>query len=378
MQIECFFSAPGRDIPLTDHDRARPFLIAPETPHPSLVLGDYLDAVIAFLLDDHCANLLEGLRGLGEPHSPLGEKDTLIIRTEKHGALYHIASASCRRYQEKESGRLALTTAVAPASRDRLTREFYLLRTLSPRAPESLPRVFTIADRQSSAPHEVIFSIMSGQWLEGYHEWHLSGDGQGSERVLLWDYALGHHFLDQPGEIELIRNAALILTRLYDLQSGSQVYPWHHGAGDFIASDENSGGVQVRLITVRGHGPLLEYPPEAGIFPPLFSFFLHIALRLRLDRLDGTGRVAWFGDHVLAGAIAGFFDGLVGRPVEQREILEILSGFSAEELQTVYGPLLDIYQQENPEDAAVIAENLERHCHSLSRALGDFSLPEDG
>jgi len=65
----------------------------------------------------------------------------------------------------------------------------------------------------------------------------------------------------------------------------------------------------VRLITVRGYQPLMSVgddPSEKWI--PLMHFFLNLSIRMRLDRLDGTGDLVWAEPDCLHGVVSGFLE----------------------------------------------------------------------
>ena len=377
METKYFFSAPGQDIPVTDSARAQPFLVAPDTPHPFLRLGDYLDAITAFLLDKGGRVLATGLGNRADPGELQGIRE-LIIRTEKHGALYHIASAECRFARGR--AKLALTSAVTRENRTRLTREFTLLRQLYPKTPDALPAVYSLGDHTGPNRNgeRAVFTIMLGQWLDDFHEWHLARAEDHTSRVRLWDYDRGYCFFDTSEETSLVRQAAAILTRHYDLESGCQIYPWHHAAGDFVVSGRKQG-VLVRLITVRDYAPILSFPADAGPLPGLIAFFLHLTLRMRLDRMDGVGAPAWLAGHVVPATIAGFFAGLkeVLTEPSPAEVLDILKIFSIDELQQGCGPLLALYQEKDHEDAALIRSRLADHCCRVRAGLKGFFLKND-
>jgi hypothetical protein len=107
--------------------------------------------------------------------------------------------------------------------------------------------------------------------------------------------------------------ATMILTACYDPITSFQIFPWHHAAGDFVVRLEEKG-VTVRLITVRDYVPLVDWAAEPdderSLLDALVVFFLHLSIRMRLDRLDGVKEVAWASDRCLAPIIDGFFMGL--------------------------------------------------------------------
>ncbi len=111
------------------------------------------------------------------------------------------------------------------------------------------------------------------------------------------------------------------MTSYYDLPTFSQIYPWHLAAGDFIvrlAGDR----VEVRLVAARQYGSLIG-PPDLPPEEALLFFLLNLTLRLRLDRLNGVGDLAWADDGCLQPAFDGFFRALA----EKEQMGEIARGF---------------------------------------------------
>ena len=382
MRFKYLFSAPGHDVPVSNEDRARPFLMAPATPHPFLSLGDYLDALTAFLSRDRGAALLAVLNNrMVDRPATLSDLQPLLVRTEKHGALYHIASVEC--LLPNRSVKLAITTAVTEENRRRLTREYSLLNRLHDNTRDpALPEIFCVTDQTIAANGDTAtLTMMLGEWFDDYHEWHISREANGTPQIRLWDMKTGYRFLDKREQAALLQQVAAILTRHYDPESGSQIYPWHHAAGDFVVCG-SPNALHVKLITTRDYEPLLYYPPAAGLLPGLLSFFLHLTIRMRLDRLDGVGEPVWLDDFSLPATIAGFAEELHKKnhpAIDPDDTLELLKEFSREELLTGCEPLLALYEQEDAEDTELIRANLKNHCRLLQKCLqGITADPQQG
>ncbi|MGC8490512.1 MAG: hypothetical protein ACP5SH_02130, partial [Syntrophobacteraceae bacterium] len=106
----------------------------------------------------------------------------------------------------------------------------------------------------------------------------------------------------------LYARAAKILTSYLDPESFSQIYPWHHAAGDFII-DANQDPPSLKLITVRGYRPLLSRESDShDKMLGALHFFVNLCIRMRIDRLDGVGELAWAGADCLPGIVSGFRD----------------------------------------------------------------------
>ena len=84
MIFEYRFSSPEGDIPLSSEDLNKPFKITLQKEHPVLTLGDYFRVLQEFILVHNREYLTDLMGATGI--------EKLIIRSEKHGALYHIAS----------------------------------------------------------------------------------------------------------------------------------------------------------------------------------------------------------------------------------------------------------------------------------------------
>ncbi len=285
--------------------------------------GRYFDGLEAFVTHEPTRSTLAGLGG--------GEPETVLLRAEKHGALYHPASLTLA-----VGGReikLCVNVAATPEARAMLEMEAGLLAGLRDNfTPEFLPAPYAFAEHDGLA-------FLLEDWFAGYHEFHQDGTGQ----VSLWDYDAGARTLSSAQARELYRQAAAILTRYYHVSTGASIGPWHHAAGDFVARVDGEG-VSARLITVRGYGASRDFS-AAGELAEKFaalSFFTNLTMRLRLDRVEGVGELVVAGPEVAEAAVEGFLDGLRVlelEPERRAGLLEFLGAFSAEELARAAGGL---------------------------------------
>jgi hypothetical protein len=212
-------------------------------------------------------------------------------------------------------------------------------------------------------------------WFEDFHEWHLCFDQEKSLRVRLWDLKGGYSFLDEAQIRGLFREIAAILTMYYDTTGFRQIYPWHHAAGDFVMHPGDPP--EVRLTTVRRYEPIMSFPGgENDYFISAAYLLLNLSVRMRLDRLDGTGKAVWGGAFSVEAAVEGFFKALRimeqetrVRPGMAEELLTVLRSMNKDEISRLYGPLLDIYSGEDPEDFELISSHLEEHAEDLMRAI---------
>ena len=378
MRFRFFLSDQHGDIELSEDDLAQPFLTSPSERHPFLTLGDYFGALQQFITP----NIATVLRAIQTPAYAAGDIDEIIIRSEKHGAFYHIASVSLSNLPDER--RFAVTSALSGSARASLAEEIRILRQLAEMNHEFLPEMYchdTVFRESVSGAAE--FLMVLGEWLSGFHEWHAGRVPETGEcRIQLWDYENGYRFLDDGDSFELLEQAAYILTCFYDQASYRQIYPWHHGAGDFIAKC-GSGSISVRLITARQYEPLVgfDHYEEADSLVALIHFLLNLILRMRLDRLDGVYEPVWLGRYAVRAAIAGFFRGMAAcrennRPVAVpgEDFLALMQSFDGREILEMYSSLMEIYADEDQDDFNLIREKIAAHSEEIYRELQDFSL----
>ena len=383
MHFQFFLSDPHGDIKLSPEDIAQPFLINASEKHAFLTLKDYFGALQKFITTNDGNFLLSALKKQNPQKTDgLAGISNILICSEKHGAFYHIARIVLIGREQKS--RFAVTTALSDSAKLSLKEEFILLQQLTGMNPDFLPEVYCseIVTWQTDSGADS-FCMVLGEWLDGYHEWHVSIDpASNKQKIQLWDYENGYRFLSETESYELLRQAAYILTRYYDPASFFQIYPWHHGAGDFVVKAETEA-ISVKLITARQYEPLVHFDgeKEADRLVAAIHYLLNLALRIRLDRCDGVGEPAWFDKFAVHAAVAGFFDALAGTRNEDRltigpvgEFLEIMQSFDAREIHDMYESLLEIYVEEDQDDFRLIQEKLADHASELHQTLQVFSL----
>ncbi|MBU1904993.1 MAG: hypothetical protein KJ573_15555, partial [Proteobacteria bacterium] len=91
MTIEYLFSAPKEDIPAGLDELSLPFKITPSEQHPFLTLGDYFEAIKRFILIDQGKPLVRILKESFSNRIDFNTIERILIRSEKHGVLYHLA-----------------------------------------------------------------------------------------------------------------------------------------------------------------------------------------------------------------------------------------------------------------------------------------------
>jgi hypothetical protein len=154
--------------------------------------------------------------------------------------------------------------------------------------------------------------MLLGTWLEGYYEFHLAESTvPGELTVVVWDTDRGHWDLTPHQQGLLVRKAAEILTYAYHPLTFEAILDWHHAAGDFVVRPL-ADGIDVKLITVRNYAPLVitEAADVEAVLDAMVAFVVGMSLRLRLDRLEGVGRLACYPRSVISAVWTGFCEGL--------------------------------------------------------------------
>ncbi|EFL49658.1 conserved hypothetical protein [Solidesulfovibrio fructosivorans JJ]] len=323
-----------------------------------LTYGAYFEALEAFVSGEGFAPLMRALVASGRPEG-LAEAKAVVLRAEKHGALYHPASCTVR--FDGDAAKFCLNVAASEMGRGCLEVEAGLLETLRGRfTPEFLPCPYAYGKVGA-------LGLLLEEWFGGYHEFHQDGSG----RVRLWDFDAGERLLTAGEAAALYGEAARILTRYYDTETGASIGPWHHGAGDFVARIAD-GAVSARLITVRGYGasrPFTEAGPMAERLAGL-SFFANMTMRARLDRVNGVGDLVLADTAVVPSIVAGFATALGERPDSGDAglgLLDFLGSFSAEELAGAGAQLMETCP---PEERELLAVAWPEHAEALVAGLG--------
>jgi hypothetical protein len=370
--VRMLATTPTGDVPIGAGAGGRP-LPGDSRPGLTLTYGAYLECVRRFLLRRSGAKLAAALSAhLGRPVASK-EIERIDIRSEKHGAFYHVARVDVHLVGAAVS--LAVNVATSELARTTLAQEYRLLRRLARRLPSSpLPRVYCQGRIRDGSRHgePLELRLAVGEWFTDYHEFHLGRlGGTGRVRLLLWDFATGYRALDDLQTSSLYRQAARILADYYDWSSFRQIYPWHHGAGDFVARVDGDE-VGLRLITVRGYTPVVGYRTRkmAGKMLALLLFFVHLTLQMRLDRIDGVGELTWAEGTILEDVTKGFLEAVSekrGAP-SPPALHEILCVFSKDEWRQLLAEALRVYTF-SPEELTLIHRHRDMHVQQLRQSL---------
>lgn len=371
-----FIAFPGSTVELDSHHAGLPLPQGPDQEAPLLFYGPYLEGIAAFLQRDEYRALFTAHARCFGVSLPPGELREVSLISEKHGAFYNVARVRLLLSSGEVS--FAVSTAASEAQKAAMARETAALKALEGQAPEGLiPRVLCEGEAPYAAGNEPARSLglFMAEWYEGFHEFHLAAaHPHDATRIALWDGQPTRHFLRVTEAAQLYRAAARLLTLCYEWRTGRQIYPWHHAAGDFVARTDR-GPVDVRLITVRDYRRLV--PDDGAGRNPLLDlihFFANLTVRMRLDRLDGTGPLAWGDIPCVEACLTGFLEGCSGQHAaspsfpDAPDILDLLKSFDASDLLDLLGAVLPDGLIE-PDEEHYLIQHLVGHVHELAEAL---------
>jgi hypothetical protein len=307
-EIQFFLPSPNGHVPLDDSTSHVPLRLTRQgvmlPGDLTLNYGQYFKGIADVIANNGYASLVQATaRQLGR-NIFLSDIDRILIYAEKHGSDYHPA-----RIEVVLAGAIAtfaMNVAVTERGKDRLGPEYEVLQGLNKKYDfHYLPRAYFHGKALRPA-----LPMFLADWFEGYHEFHLSVDRKnGSQRVILWDTDRGNVYLSDAQVREIYRQASMILTLYYDVETFEQIFPWHHAAGDFVVRVDGKS-VDVKLITARQYASMFGCCDGVSAHEALLFLLLNLSLRMRLDRLDGVGPVAWADEGCVDATIEGFTEGV--------------------------------------------------------------------
>jgi len=346
--------------------------------------GDYFCAVRDFLQQEDFKLILAALSQHLRRDVALDALQEIRIVLAKHGEFYH--PARIETILPEAAIPLVLNVAVSDAGKSCIQREYRILKKLNAEIPFAfLPKAYG-QGYVSAQDTGLEAGMFLGEWFDGYGEFHLARDpADGKFKIVVWDSAHGNFFLTTDQTRELYCQAAKILACYYNPVTFEQIDSWHHAAGDFVVKCEDEK-VDVKLITARQYRPM--FADDSGIeskgpdivmmLEALLVFFLNLAIRMRLDRLDGVGEIVW-SDRVVPGpTIQGFLEALALKPPIRFLAEPLADLFRQHLLACSRMDLLDlssaIVQAMHPRApyVAVIKKHLEQHTNDLYDAIENY------
>jgi len=346
--------------------------------------GDYFTAARDFLERDRYEIITQSVSQYLHRNITPDEIEEIRIFLDKHGEFYHPSKVEAVLQAVKIP--FVLNVAVTDVGKQCAQREYRLLQMLDTGYPDSfIPKVYAQGNVFTKM-NQVETRMFLGGWFEGFNEFHISLDPADEQhKIVVWDHEHGNYFLSTDQTEDLYRQAARILTGYYNVETSEQISSWHHAAGDFVLKCQNRE-IDVKLITVRRYAPMFERDPGIGhkdpdaerILESLLVFFLNLAIKMRIDRLDGVGEIVWSDDIAVKGVLKGFFEGLVSKPPIRSFPGSLADGFRQHLSACTHADLLDLnaamvqaYHPMAPEVPA-IKQHLEQHVDDLYRAIEQF------
>ena len=352
----------------------------------SISHGEYFLAIRQFLENDHFDIITRALGQRLQKKVKTADIREIRVCLAKHGEFYHPARLEVSVVQQ--SADFVLNVAVSNNGIQTLQEEYHSLKRLNDEFTHAfIPRVYSFGEIKAAGHRKI--PLFLGDWLAGYHEFHISGDPTGdAANIWIWDGDANRALLSADQQAEIYRQAARILTYYYNVESFEQIFAFHHAAGDFIVRVENSV-VDLKLISVRRYASLLRNqdnlengsPDVETILQALLLFFLGLSIRMRLDRSDGVGDIVWADRLAVAATLQGFFEGLSLKPqisslpdTIDRCFAYSLSLCSGEDIGNLCRSSVHAMDPRDPE-AAFVKQNLNEHIISLTRSIEQFLNP---
>ena len=283
----------------------------------------------------------------------------------------------------------AILSAISPSSMRLLQKDYgTLLYLWKNRACKFVPRPYFICSRKIGLESSFLDITISGmEWLKGYFEWHFSPIApEKGFGIMTWQPGNGivplpEGFLEE----RLFELASTVLAYYFDPLGLRQICLFSNAAGDFVASLDRQGHLCVKLTTVRQYKNIMGadsgFHKMEGLLHALLYLFLDLVLNMRLDRLCGTGPYFFADARFIRPIIRGFFFGLyaLGKestvPLPLKELFYLIQGFTADELLSLYEPLMHLYREWKRADVKFLEKNIQRHCWELSNVLESTPFP---
>ncbi len=349
---------------------------------PFVSIGDYFLAARLFFETCGIEIIVKAVKQRSKENINPEDIEHIAIFLVKHGEFYHPARIEVSIHEKPIH--FVLNVAISPAGKTHIKGEYRSLKTLNRNFHfDYLPQVYGSHEVEIANDNKV--PMFLGEWFTNYHEFHHSRDpGDGKTKIVVWDSGREPYLLTKSQSLDLYTRAAGILTGYYNLETFEQICAWHHAAGDFIVRLEKQK-LDLKLVTVRRYAPIFEKSFLNGpehlqdsaefILQALLLFFLNLALKMRLDRLDGVGDIAWADNIAVQGTLIGFLNALGSKAhvpalpdTPLRCFFHFLSRCSKTDLRALCESLLKRLNLPVPE-VDVITRHLDRHIDTLHHSI---------
>ena len=353
--------------------------------------GDYFLAACEFLSKDNFLILKTGLKSFSalkpkscEPFEPCNIDQIISINIfiDKHGAFYHPLKVEVT-FKANQTRSFVLNGAVSQKGLALVKKEYNLLCRLNKDSINQadsryyLPQVFGF-DFIDTNRSKVGFFL--GQWFDNYKEFHIT-ENNDIRQISIWESDGRCEYIEVTDALDIYREIAGILTYYYNLETFDQILSWHHAAGDFIVNFKNNK-IQVKLITIRAYSSLTHLAKgkknlKTYVMPSLLFFFLDLTIRVRIDKLNGTGKTVLIDKYVLNAIIEGFLlaldekSAIYGYGDLKASFIEFFLQFDFEQIVELMENLIDQCYSD-PAETTLIIDNLNSHCRILYSIINNF------
>lgn len=346
--------------------------------HEGFTHGDYFSAARRFFKEYDSSTLSDA------PGEKLRQNPSDIdICLMKHGECYHPAKITMTVGEHRRT--FVLNVAVSDPGCRIIDTEIAALERLGGVGDSSfVPRIYGRGDVAMNGERTV--RMFLGEWFDGYHEFHISE--RGPRGLSVWGEEDIPSSLSTEAAQLLYHQAAGILTRYYNPATTEHVSGWHHAAGDFVVRCRENR-VDVRLITVRQYGPMLKMDEvSAGsaqqreqALAALLLFLIGLSIRMRLDRLEGIGEMAWADDTAVTGTWTGFLEGLSENyfptpllPDPIAQFKEHLASYRPEDLYDL-AETMSAALPLGPAEKVLVEKHLDSHVDSIIDTIRRIGFP---
>ncbi len=339
-----------------------------------LTYGDYFGLIYNFITYNNFKNILTAIYKIN--NKIINEDiENINIYLKKHGQFYHPSKIDII-IKKNNKISLVLNIALNKEGKSVINREYNILKEINIKYKNTyLPEVFNLCEIKVNDDLKAILFL--GQWFENFCEFHISMDLNNIKKIIVWNFTEKNYYLSGKQEKELYKNVAKIITFYYNPETFEQIYPWHHAAGDFVIK-KNSDQIDLKLITVRQYLPMVDTVKKDIVFQIeiLLLFFLNLSIRIRIDRLDGTGGIVWSNDIAIDGFIEGFCQAMNEK--NNTNCINIYSCFKdfilnleKEELNYYFKEILESYNNKTSE-VEFINNNLKKHISLLHKKIKNY------
>ncbi|MDA3787426.1 MAG: hypothetical protein PF503_02865 [Desulfobacula sp.] len=337
----------------------------------SFTTGDYYLTACKFLSKDNFSILQKALGSFFNSTVHMDQITTVKVFLEKHGAFYHPLKIQVA-LNNSETSSFVMNGAVSSRGLLLMENEYDLLLKINQMYSKCyLPQIYGFDFVEIDKGRVGLFL---GQWFDDYQEFHVTDD-QDKRQIAIWESNGSCHYIDLSHGFKIYQEISRILTYYYNLETFEQISSWHNAAGDFIVNMKDDK-LDIRMITVREYSPLTQLgagkdDQKRYLLPSLLFFFLDLTIRIRFDRLNGTGKTIMIDIAVLNSVVKGFLSaldeksGIYDYGNLREHFIEFFLHFDLGQIFEIMENGIE-FSSSDPREILLIKENLNAHCRQLN------------